>query len=275
MNISVLLGMVYDFSSEHLEKTRLRRTLERYVSRDVVHELVDRPQEYGETLGGVVRPAAILFSDIRSYSAVTRTSAPQTLVTQLNEYFTAMVDCVFQHGGTLDKFIGDALMAVWGTLHSEGARHDAISATRAALLMSEKLGELNARWRARGWTELRIGIGINYGEVIVGNVGSPQRMEFTVIGDAVNQSWRLQELTKKHQTSIILSPSVALLVADEFLVSSLGTFEGGDIREAYALCDVEPEIVAETAARRFPSAEGPLPQMPELKDADLTATDSR
>jgi len=275
MNISVLLGMVYDFTSEHLEKTRLRRTLERYVSHDVVHQLVDRPQEYGETLGGVVRPAAILFSDIRSYSAVTRTSDPQTLVTQLNEYFTAMVDCVFQHGGTLDKFIGDALMAVWGTLHSDGARQDAISATRAALLMYEKLGELNASWRARGWTELRIGIGINYGEVIVGNVGSPRRMEFTVIGDAVNQSWRLQELTKKHQTSIILSPSVALLVADEFMVSSLGTFESGEIREAYALHYVEPEIVTETAVYGLPSASVPSPQMPKLKDASLTATDSR
>jgi adenylate cyclase len=174
---------------------------------------------------------------------VTKTCAPETLVTQLNEYFTAMVECVFQHGGTLDKFIGDALMAVWGTLHSEGARPDAISAVRAALSMHERLGELNLMWRARGWTELRMGIGINYGEVVVGNVGSPRRMEFTVIGDAVNQSWRFQELTKKEQTAIIMSPSVALLVADEFLVRSLGELKGGQVSEGYALCDAEGEIV--------------------------------
>lgn len=270
MNVSVLLGMVYDFTSEHREKTRLRRTLERYVSRDVVHELVDRPQVYGETLGGVVRPAAILFSDIRSYSVVTRTTAPETLVAQLNEYFTAMVECVFQHGGTLDKFIGDALMAVWGTLNSNGARQDAISATRAALSMYEKLNELNTTWRARGWSELRIGIGINHGDVIVGNVGSPRRMEFTVIGDAVNQSWRLQELTKQHQTSIILSPSVALLVADEFLVSSLGAFESRGVSEAYALCYVEHETVVET-----PGSDSRPTISPAQTAAGLSATDPR
>ncbi|HJT82485.1 MAG TPA: adenylate/guanylate cyclase domain-containing protein [Chthoniobacterales bacterium] len=253
MNGAMLLGLVYDFTSEHREKARLRRTLERYVSRDVVQELVDRPEQYGATLGGVVRPAAILFSDIRSFSSVTRTSAPETLVTQLNEYFTAMVECVFQCGGTLDKFIGDALMAVWGTLHSQGARHDAISAVRAALLMHQKLGELNATWRAKGWPELRVGIGINHGDVVVGNVGSPRRMEFTVIGDAVNQSWRLQELTKNMNTAIILSPSVALLVADEFLVRSLGDIEGSQVREGYALCDAEGEIVHYGVGRATPA----------------------
>src|SRR4029077_2313424 len=111
-------------------------------------------------------------------------------------YFTAMVDCVFECGGTLDKFIGDALMAVWGALHSQGAQGDAMSAVRAALLMRQKLAALNATWRERGWPELRIGIGINHGDVVAGNIGSPQRMEFTVIGDTVNFSWRLQEMTK-------------------------------------------------------------------------------
>jgi adenylate cyclase len=239
LNATMLLGLVHDFTSEHLEKARLRRTLERYVSRDVVRELVDRPQEYGETLGGVVRPAAILFSDIRSYSIVTRNSTPENLVAQLNEYFTAMVECVFECGGTLDKFIGDALMAVWGTLHSDGARHDAAAAVRAALLMHYKLHQLNAIWTSRGWPELRVGIGINYGDVVVGNIGSPRRMEFTAIGDAVNQTWRLQELTKLHHTSIILSPSVAVLVADEFLVRTLGDVNARDVTEAYALCDAE------------------------------------
>src|SRR5262249_35227880 len=128
LNATMLFCLVFDFTSELMEKARLRRTLERYVSRDVVHEMIDRPEEYGDKLGGVVRPAAILFSDIRSYSAVVARSTPENLVTQLNEYFTAMVECVFECGGTLDKFIGDALMAVWGTLHSQGGQQDAISA---------------------------------------------------------------------------------------------------------------------------------------------------
>ena len=271
LNAAMLLGLVYDFTSEHLEKTRLRRTLERYVSRDVVRELVDRPQEYGETLGGVVRPAAILFSDIRSYSVVTRTSTPQNLVTQLNEYFTAMVECVFECGGTLDKFIGDALMAVWGTLHSDGARHDAASAVRAALLMHYKLHQLNAIWSSRGWPELRVGIGINYGDVVVGNIGSPRRMEFTAIGDAVNQTWRLQELTKLHQTSIILSPSVAVLVADEFLVRTLGDLDARDVREAYALCDAEWQNIP-YAGTVYQPGQDQLSRIAALKTSPATGT---
>jgi len=242
MNAAMLFALVYDFTSEHLEKARLRRTLERYVSRDVVRELVDRPEKYGETLGGVVRPAAILFSDIRSYSAVTVQNKPHTLVAQLNEYFSAMVDCVFECDGTLDKFIGDALLAVWGTLHSRGAQQDAIAAVQSALLMQQKLTELNTAWRARGWTELRVGVGINHGEVVVGNIGSPQRMEFTVIGDAVNQSWRLQEMTKQHGTNIILSSSVALLVADHFQLRPLSISQGGAIRGAYQISEAPAQI---------------------------------
>lgn len=244
MNATMLFGLVWDFTSEHMEKARLRRTLERYVSRDVVHELIDRPQEYGQKLGGVVRPAVVLFSDIRSYSTVVSQSTPELLVAQLNEYFTAMVQCVFECGGTLDKFIGDALMAVWGTLHSDGARQDAVSAVRAALLMRNKLAELNAAWRVRGWPELRVGTGINYGEVVVGNIGSPQRMEFTVIGDAVNLSWRLQELTKQHGSGIILSSSVALLLADEFPLRPLPNLTTGPIREAYQICEPDTELLA-------------------------------
>jgi adenylate cyclase len=260
LDATVLLGLVYDFTSEHLEKGRLRRTLERYVSRDVVHEMINRPQEYGDKLGGVVRPAAVLFSDIRSYSTVVSLSAPQVLVTQLNEYFTAMVQCVFECGGTLDKFIGDALMAVWGTLHSQGARDDAVSAVRAALLMRKRLAELNVTWRDRGWPELRVGTGINYGEVVVGNIGSPQRMEFTVIGDAVNLSWRLQELTKQQGGGIILSSSVALLLADEFPLRPVPDLKTGPIHEAYEICEADSELLAR------PSAPCPIPPTsPDLR----------
>ncbi|HMJ07203.1 MAG TPA: adenylate/guanylate cyclase domain-containing protein, partial [Chthoniobacterales bacterium] len=179
LNATVLLGLVSDFTWERLEKARVRRTLERYVSTNVVRELLDSPRLFQQSLGGVVKPAAILFSDIRGYSSVSARTNPQALVSQLNEYLSAMVECVFRYGGTLDKFIGDAVMAVWGNVRSEGIRNDTTNAVRAALAMREELSRLNREWRARGLPEFRIGIAINQGDVVVGNIGSPQRMEFT------------------------------------------------------------------------------------------------
>jgi adenylate cyclase len=230
--ITALFGLICDFAGERIEKMRVRRVLERYVSRDLVHELVDHPDVYRDSLGGVTKPVSILFSDIRAYSAVTARSSPETLVAQLNEYFSAMVECVFENGGTLDKFIGDALMASWGSLESRGARQDAIASVRAALSMQKRIRSLNQIWNQRGWPELRVGMAINHGEVVVGNVGSPQRMEFTVIGDAVNVSWKLQEMTKTTGTELIVSESVASLVADEFNLSPLGNAALDDSHQA-------------------------------------------
>ncbi len=250
LNVAVLLGLASDFTSERLEKTRLRRALERYVSRDVVRQMVDRPKRYANSLGGVVMPATILFSDIRGYSAVAARSEPQLLITQLNEYLGAMVECVFRFGGTLDKFIGDAVMAVWGNLHSEGTREDAVAAVRAALAMKEEMVRLNARWRQLGWPEFRTGIGINHGDVVVGNVGSPQRMEFTVIGDAVNVSWKLQELTKTAGSDLIVSASVASLIVEYFDLQSLGRFSmraGAQSVEVFAVA--RALSVTQTAAQ--------------------------
>ncbi|HEY0367985.1 MAG TPA: adenylate/guanylate cyclase domain-containing protein, partial [Chthoniobacterales bacterium] len=212
LNATVLIGFVCDFTWERVEKTHVRRTLEKYVSTNVVREMLDRPRAFQESLGGIVRPATILFSDIRGYTSVSAKTNPQALVSQLNEYLSAMVECVFRYGGTLDKFIGDAVMAVWGNVHSDGVAVDAANAVRAGLAMREELARLNADWRKRGLTELRIGVAINQGDVVVGNVGSPRRMEFTVIGDPVNVTWKLQELTKQVQSELVVSKSVASLV---------------------------------------------------------------
>jgi adenylate cyclase len=222
LNFTVLLALVSDFAGERLEKNRVRRTLEKYVSKNVVRELLDKPKLYADALGGVVKPVCVLFSDIRGYSSVSARTDPQALVAQLNEYLTAMVDCVFRHGGTLDKFIGDAVMAVWGNTHSAGAREDAVNAVRSALAMKVELEKLNQNWRGRGLPELKIGIALNHGEVVVGNIGSPQRMEFTVIGDAVNVSWKLQEMTKQFGSDVIVSKAVAGLVLEHFDLRPLG-----------------------------------------------------
>ncbi len=180
------------------------------------------PTFTGTFLAASPKPVSILFSDIRAYSAVTARSSPETLVAQLNEYFSAMVDCVFENGGTLDKFIGDALMASWGSLDSRGGEADTVAAIRAALAMKERLRSLNQSWKQRGWPELRVGMAINYGRVVVGNIGSPQRMEFALIGDAVNVTWKLQELTKTKGADLIVSESVASLIGNHFDVRSLG-----------------------------------------------------
>ncbi|HSP44592.1 MAG TPA: adenylate/guanylate cyclase domain-containing protein [Chthoniobacterales bacterium] len=222
LNFTVLFGLVSDLTWERIEKNRVRRTLEKYVSKNVVRQLLDQPKLYAQSLGGVLKPATILFSDIRGYSFVTARSDPQALVAQLNEYLTAMVGCVFRFGGTLDKFIGDAVMAVWGNTRSEGVRADAVNAVRAALAMREELTRLNESWATRGLPPLRIGVALNHGEVVVGNIGSPQRMEFTVIGEAVNVSWKLQELTKGLDADLIVGESVMALVIEEFDLRPLG-----------------------------------------------------
>ena len=222
LNLAVLLGLISDLALERVEKNRVRRTLERYVSKNVVRELLDDPKAYAQSLGGVVRPVSVLFSDIRGYSMVSARTDPHALVSQLNEYLTAMVECVFRFGGTLDKFIGDAVMAVWGNTRSEGVRNDAANAARAALAMRSELERLNAGWTKRGLPQLRIGVAINHGEVVVGNIGSPQRMEFTVIGDAVNVTWKLQELTKDLDADLIVGEKIYGLVIEDFELRALG-----------------------------------------------------
>jgi adenylate cyclase len=204
LNLSGVSGLTLDILHERQEKTRLRRTLERYVSHNVVEEWLAHPDRYERVLGGEVRPVTVLFSDIRGFSEVAAHLDSHALVADLNEYFSAMVECVFRHGGTLDKFIGDAVMAVWGNAHSNGPIADARNAVACAAAMRDALALLNVRRTLEGKPELRIGIGMNHGDVIVGNIGSPSRMEFTVIGEPVNVAWRLQELTKRIGADVLL-----------------------------------------------------------------------
>ena len=251
LNLTMLLGLISDLAWERVEKNRVRRTLERYVSKNVVRELLDDPTAYAQSLGGVVRPVSVLFSDIRGYSMVSARTDPHALVSQLNEYLTAMVECVFRFGGTLDKFIGDAVMAVWGNTRSEGVRNDAANAVRAALAMRKELERLNAEWTKRGLPQLRIGVAINHGEVVVGNIGSPQRMEFTVIGDAVNVTWKLQELTKDLGSDLIVGENVHSLVIEEFELRSLGKVTVGGLRQPLQIFELRGAIEL-PAARTLP-----------------------
>jgi adenylate cyclase len=131
----------------------------------------------------------VLFSDIRGFTALSETMPAADMATWLTEYFTEMVDCVFRNEGTLDKFIGDAVMAQWGA--PLGTPEDPDKAMKAAIEMMEELGKLNAKWIGEGRPPLQIGVGINHGEAFAGNIGSEKRLEYTVIGDTVNTASRL------------------------------------------------------------------------------------
>jgi adenylate cyclase len=218
-------GFAYDFLLERRERQKTRRTLERYVSKDVVHELLDNPQTYLNTLVGVRKPVTILFSDVRGFTTMTEGADPTQLVTQLNEYFKEMVRIVFEQHGSLDKFIGDAVMALWGSITTKGAEQDAQHAVASALAMKKALAGLNINWQQRGMKELAFGIGINHGDVIVGNLGSEEKMEVSVIGDAVNLASRLEGLTKEYKLDLLLGEAMVPLVQSRFLLRTVGSVQ--------------------------------------------------
>ena len=160
---------------------------QRYFAPNLAAQIAN--QQGAVQLGGSKRPVFIFFSDIRGFTPMSEKMNPDEIATLLTEYFTEMVEIIFEHGGTLDKFIGDAIMAIWGAPipHED----DADRAMRAAIDMQRVLGELNTKWTAQGRQPVNIGIGINFGEVFAGNIGSERRLEYTVIGDAVNTASRL------------------------------------------------------------------------------------
>ncbi len=216
---AISLGLEY--ALERIEKNRTRRTLERYVSKNLVKEILDNPGGFYSSLKGVRIPATVLFSDIVGFTSLTENADPEALVKQLNEYLSRMTAAVFENGGTLDKFIGDAVMAVWGNVRSRGPTEDTRMAARAALAMRRELETLNADWHARGIAPFAIGIGINQGDVLGGNIGSQEKADPTVIGDAVNLASRLESLTRTYGTDILVGPTATAMLQEEFHVRSV------------------------------------------------------
>jgi adenylate cyclase len=175
------------FADQLQRETIVRSNFERYFAPNVAADIAQ--QDAAIRLGGERRAVTVLFSDIRGFTAIAEAMAPDAIARMLSEYFTEMVEVIFEHGGTLDKFIGDAIMALWGApiAHED----DPDRALRAALAMQRSIDELNRRWSAAGRPEIGVGIGINHGEAFAGNIGSHRRLEYTVIGDAVNVANRL------------------------------------------------------------------------------------
>lgn len=175
------------FAERIRREAQVRGNYERYFAPALAARIAE--SKGAVRLGGTQTTVVVLFSDIRDFTALSAAMAPDDTALQLSEYLSAMVDCVFEQGGVLDKFIGDSVMAQWGAPIS--GVDDADRAVRAALSMLKELERLNAKWRVEGRPTLQAGIGIDTGKVFAGNIGSERRLEFTVIGDAVNTAARL------------------------------------------------------------------------------------
>jgi adenylate cyclase len=198
--VVVIAALIGGLATEGREKAHLRAMFSRYVSRTVVDRILADPAR--ARLGGERKELTVLFSDIRGFSAFAEGMGPETLASFLGEYLTPMTQLVLDSGGTLDKYIGDAVMALWAApvdMPDHAAR-----ACEVALKMQEALGGLNARWKAEGKPEIAIGIGINTGAMAVGNMGTAARFDYTVLGDQVNLGSRLEALTKDYGVDILV-----------------------------------------------------------------------
>ena len=200
------------------ERERVKETFGKFVNRDIAERALTGSLE----LGGTRKIATIFFCDIRSFTAISEKLAPEAVVEFLNAYMTRMVKCIEATGGVVDKFIGDAIMAVWGAPVSKGTpREDALQAVHAMLMMRESLLEFN---RDRGGPDkpiIRIGCGVNTGPCLAGQIGSLQRMEYTVIGDSVNLASRIEALNKPLGTDVLISQSTYDLVKDAVTVKKM------------------------------------------------------
>ena len=199
----------WDFFLEQRERARIRSVLDKYVAKNVVELVLAEGDAFANALQGQRRCVTTLFSDIRGFTSITEQAEPEELVAQLNEYFFGMVEAVLAEGGTLQQFIGDAILAVWGDTRTLERAESAFHAVRTSLLMQTTLETLNREWLDQpGRRQLAIGIGINQGDVVVGSLGHPLRMRFTVVGDGINTAARLETATKHYGCSVLVGQSV-------------------------------------------------------------------
>jgi len=210
----------YRFFTEERRAREIRKMFSSYVSKRIVDELIRDPSK--AKLGGDRKEITVLFSDIRGFTSFSEKLQPEEVVSLLNEYLGAMTEIVFAHEGTLDKFVGDAIVAFWGAPLSQPDHAE--RACRCALAMIDKLKQLQAKWAAEGKHVIDIGIGINTGDMVVGNIGAPgKKMDYTVIGDNVNLGARLEGLTRQYNNHIIISEFTCNKVKDILAVNELGS----------------------------------------------------
>ncbi len=213
-----LFGTVYDYVLNAYERGRMLGMFESMVSPGVAGLLLSHRGDFEKRLGGQRQEVVVLFGDIRNFTTWSEKVGPDALVAQLNEHLSTMVSIVQEEGGTVQKYIGDALMVAWGDVRAQPSAEGAEHAVRAALRMQTAMHGLNVQWQGQpGREQLAFGIGINHGEGVVGLIGHPRRMEFNVMGDPVNLAARLESATKQYRQPILVGESVYELTKDIFI----------------------------------------------------------
>jgi adenylate cyclase len=230
---------VQNFIREQRERRRLSRFFSPAVVAEVVHQKDDRQ------LGSSRRLTTVLFSDIRGFTSMSERMSPEDVASFLREYLTVMTDAVFKEGGTVDKYIGDAIMALWN-VPFEQPDH-AARAVRTALAFQERLKPLAARFQEKYGGDLRCGVGINTGDAVVGTIGSEQRLEYTAIGDTINLGSRLESITKDFKVPIVLSETTRSHLGQEFITRYLG-----EVKVKGKEIPVKIFTVEESSSRREP-----------------------
>lgn len=249
--ILYIIAVAYNLISFDSQKKRIKQSFEHYLDARYVDQIADNPKKL--KLGGEAKILTVLFSDIRGFSTISEKMSPTQLVEFLNEYLTAMTNIVMNNQGVVDKYIGDAVMTFWGA-PLEDTNHP-YHAVLTAWQMQQKLYELNIGWRQKSLPEIRIGIGINTDEMVVGNMGSDKRFNYTLMGDGVNLASRLEGLTKYYGTPIIISQNTYQAVMDKFSCRMLdkvavkGKNQGVTIYEVLGTADEAEEnrdLIAQT-----------------------------
>jgi adenylate cyclase len=210
---ATLAGLVQQYLTEARQRQFIRGAFQHYLDAEVVERLAESPEQL--RLGGERRELTILFTDIRGFSTISEKMEPEALGELLTEHLGAQTEIVLRHGGLLDKYIGDAVMAFWGA-PAEVADH-AQRACLAALDIVAAMPNLRLRWHARGWPDVYIGVGVATGDAIVGNFGSAARFNYTVISDAVNLASRLEGLNKIYKTRILVSETTREHIGPDFI----------------------------------------------------------
>jgi adenylate cyclase len=233
------------YAEQIRRESTVRSNFERYFAPNVAAEIAQQ----GEAIrtGGERRPTTVLFSDIRGFTAIAEGMGTDAIAQFLSEYFTEMVEVIFEHGGTLDKFIGDAIMALWGApiAHTD----DPDRALRAALAMQRSIGRLNERWASQGRPEIGVGIGINHGEVFAGNIGSHRRLEYTVLGDPVNIASRL--CAEAGPGEVLVSEQFLRVVREQVVcdyLPELALKGKAQVTQVYRVRELQPQRTSVTAA---------------------------
>jgi adenylate cyclase len=216
--VALVLGYVGTSIENFIREQREKKRLSQFFSPDVLREIVRHGEDVN--LGSSRRLITVFFSDLRGFTTLSEQMEPEVLSEMLKEYLSEMTQVVFQHKGTVDKYIGDCVMAIWNAPF-EDPDH-AINAVRTALDFQERTLEVSAKWEAKIGGKIRNGCGINTGEAVVGTMGSRQRLEYTAIGDTVNLAARLETITKDYNSAIIISESTYEYIKGQFMTRELG-----------------------------------------------------